>query len=212
MKSADGIGSVERLTQSQFHQNAESFSPDGTQLLFREVAESGRDLYLLSMEGERPVELLLATDFHEGISAFSPDGRWIAYESDVSGRQEIYVSSYLPDSRSLGPKWRISNGGGTDPQWSPDGNEVFYESIVGRKLNAVPIRRAADGSNALAIGEPTELFDFGALGVHIDADQSYDVAPDGEHFVFVRYETTKYSGIRVVLNWFEELKRLVPVP
>jgi len=35
----------------------------------------------------------------------------------------------------------------------------------------------------------------------------YDLTADGQQFVMVKEET---SQINVVLNWFEELKRLVP--
>ena len=178
-------------------------------MIFSRYADDDSDLWLLPADGSEPVPLMV-TDHNDDLGRFSPDGRWIAYESDESGQQEIYVRSYYPDSLSLGPKWRISDAGGTDPQWSPDGNEVYYESIVEQKLIAVPIRRSTDGSNALAIGEPTELFDFGALGVQISADQSHDVAPDGKHFVFIPIERAKFSGIRVVLNWLDELERLAP--
>ena len=38
---------------------------------------------------------------------------------------------------------------------------------------------------------------------------SYDVAPDGQRFVMITAES-ELTQIVVVLNWFEELKRLVP--
>ena len=39
----------------------------------------------------------------------------------------------------------------------------------------------------------------------------YDVFPDGEHFVvFVGEPESNPRQLRVVLNWFEELKRLAP--
>ncbi len=37
---------------------------------------------------------------------------------------------------------------------------------------------------------------------------SYDIAPDDQRFVFI--QQGKPTQINVVLNWFEELKRLVP--
>jgi hypothetical protein len=41
--------------------------------------------------------------------------------------------------------------------------------------------------------------------------QSYDVSPDGQRFLMIK-ETDVGGGqqINLVLNWFEELKRLVP--
>ena len=52
MKSADGIGSVDRLTQSLAPQVPESFSPDGTKLLYRETADSLQG-YISSGYGRR---------------------------------------------------------------------------------------------------------------------------------------------------------------
>jgi hypothetical protein len=41
---------------------------------------------------------------------------------------------------------------------------------------------------------------------------NYDVTPDGQRFLMVQpAEPTSQSQLNVVLNWFEELKRLVPV-
>ena len=41
----------------------------------------------------------------------------------------------------------------------------------------------------------------------------YDISPDGERFLMIKEESEGSSSpeIHVVLNWFEELKRLVPV-
>jgi hypothetical protein len=41
---------------------------------------------------------------------------------------------------------------------------------------------------------------------------SYEVLPDGQHFVMVELdrEALRVAQINVVLNWFEELNRLVP--
>ncbi len=40
--------------------------------------------------------------------------------------------------------------------------------------------------------------------------QQYDVTPDGQRFLMIKQEQTEGAQINVVLNWFEELKRLVP--
>lgn len=50
----------------------------------------------------------------------------------------------------------------------------------------------------------------------VRAARQWDLAPDGERFVMVNPGDFAASGasqplIVVVLNWFEELKRLVPV-
>ena len=63
---------------------------------------------------------------------------------------------------------------------------------------------------------PTVLFEgsysYGRVGV----TSNYDVAADGQRFVMVKEssdaEERPLTQINVVLNWFEELKRLVPTP
>ena len=41
---------------------------------------------------------------------------------------------------------------------------------------------------------------------------NYDVAADGEVFLMLRQLEGSAVSIVVVLNWFEELKELVPLP
>ena len=42
------------------------------------------------------------------------------------------------------------------------------------------------------------------------ATRGYDVAPDGERFLMLKLNTDAQREIHVVLNWFDELERLVP--
>ena len=61
----------------------------------------------------------------------------------------------------------------------------------------------------LTLSPPRLLFEqryaFGS-GITI---ANYDVSPDGQRFVMVK-EDSSSSRLNVVLNWHEELKRLVP--
>jgi hypothetical protein len=40
----------------------------------------------------------------------------------------------------------------------------------------------------------------------------YDVLPDGAHFIMIQADEPRYPPVElnVIVNWFEELKRLVP--
>ena len=40
--------------------------------------------------------------------------------------------------------------------------------------------------------------------------RNYDVAPDGQRFVMIRREEDEDSQLHIVLNWFQELRRLAP--
>ena len=61
--------------------------------------------------------------------------KWVAYHSDLSGRMEIYVEGFP----GVGNRQLISTSGGRAPLWNSDGSELFYRSIDGRQVLAVPI-------------------------------------------------------------------------
>ena len=103
-------------------------------------------------------------------------------------------------------KWQISTDGGTEPVWNPNGRELFYRS--GNKMMAVDIATQP----VFAPGRPRLLF----TGDYVPASTTYpnyDVSRDGRRFLMVQpsaQENATPTQIIVVLNWFEELKRLVP--
>ena len=90
--------------------------------------------------------------------------------------------------------------GGVDPIWSRDGTELYYRE--GRQMMAVVFEPGAQ----LAFQTPVVLFtgDYGYSG----QAPSYDVHSDGR-FLMIERDVVA-SSINIVLNWFEELKRLVP--
>ena len=62
-------------------------------------------------------------------------------------------------------------------------------------------------------GTPEEL--FAVPGARGGGGVQYDLAPDGERFLVISASgqaDARQGEVVVVLNWFEELKRLVPVP
>ena len=61
-KSADGTGDVESLIEDSNAYYPHAFSPDGTALIFEDNS-AGRDIGMLSLEGERTSTVLLDDDF-----------------------------------------------------------------------------------------------------------------------------------------------------
>ena len=115
-KAADGTGTVDRLTESNNDQDGYPFSPNAESLVLREARpDTGNDLRLLSLAGDREVEALVATEFDELNGEVSPDGRWMAYQSNQSGQYEVYVRPFPNVDDGL---WQISTGGGTHPLWA----------------------------------------------------------------------------------------------
>ncbi len=198
---ADGSGSVERLTTSEYVQIPGSWSPDGRLLAFvEENPTTGYDIWVLRTS-DREVQPFLRTPFNETAPEFSPDGRWLAYVSDESGRFEIYVQPYP----GPGGKWQISTDGGTEPVWNRNGRELFYRS--GEKMMAVDIATQP----SFVAGKPRMLFERQYVPT-AGTFPFYDVSPDGQRFLMIKpvEQAQAATQINVVLNWFEELKRLVP--
>ena len=61
-------------------------------------------------------------------------------------------------------------------------------------------------------GQPTALLAGGYAEGNYVWSPNFDIAPDGKSFVMIKAdeEWGKATEVRVVFNWFEELKRLVP--
>jgi serine/threonine-protein kinase len=201
-QASDGTGQAERIVGDTRTFGQPALSPDGRRLVLRGVsADTGQDLLLITMDGDRRVEPLLTTPFTERLPDISPDGRWIAYESNESGALEVYVRPFpnIDDGR-----WQISSGGGRQARWSRDGRELFFLSADTALMSAA-IAARPDFSVAPAV----ELFD--ARGYDFAADEvSYDVAPDGRFLLLKNASIAMGARITLMSNWFEELKRLVP--
>jgi serine/threonine-protein kinase len=209
-RAADGTGSDERLlarAKDLLDLRGSGWSADGRQLLFTEVPASIQ-CAIGQMAIERPsdVKVLVKSEFCNDYAAVSPDGRWMAYHSTVSGRFEIYVERY-PD---LGGRQQISTSGGQRPLWSRNGRELFFGSLDNRQMFVVPVQ----SGTTLVAGRPQVLFEF-AMSAPAPGGRPYDIAPDGR-FLIIRSGQSETEGgtasnLIVVQNWFEELKRLVPV-
>jgi serine/threonine-protein kinase len=207
-QAADGSGSPERLTTGQAGRPQVPYSatPDGSRILFGEPGQPPFDLYMLELGAERNVAPLLNAAYSETNAEVSPDGRWMAYQSDESGANEIYVRPFPNVGNG---RWQISTDGGTRPVWARNGREMFYLKLDGTMV-AVPINSGHSGFSA---GVATSLFQgsyFATL-----SSRTYDVSRDGRRFLMIKNADSadsQRSQLIVVLNFFEELKRLVPTP
>ena len=134
--------------------------------------------------------------------AISPDGRWFAYQSDRSGQFEVYVRAF-PAADSA-PVRQISTTGGQRPAWGSDGTSLFY--VDNNRLFAVEIEMEPTFSR----GAPTLVVD-GPYSLASGVGRMYDVDPITDRFLMVKPGVAEGSAsLNVVLNWFEELTRLVP--
>jgi Tol biopolymer transport system component len=195
-KPADGSGPAEPILNDTRFQPA-SWSADGRFLaLERDDPATSYDIWILPMDGPREAKAFLRTPFREDFPAFSPDGRYLAYTSNESGASEVYVRAYP----GPGGRWQISSAGGTGALWSRDGRELFFSK--GRTMMAVAIGTKPTFSASTPAALFSGNFAWGRVG-------NYDIAPDGRHFAMVLPAMEESAPeMRVIVNWFEELKRL----
>ena len=168
------------------------------------TATSGRDLWVLPPGAGAAARQFMSTSFQERSGQFSPDGRWLAYVSNESGRDEVYLRPFP----GPGGQIAVSTNGGTQPVWARNGRELVYRA--GSAMLAVDVQ---DGA-ALRIGPPRQLFDSDDFLLEtggVGGNPSYDISPDGQRSLMLGGSLLP-TEVRVVLNWFEELKRLLPTP
>jgi serine/threonine-protein kinase len=194
---ADNTGDIEQLTFGTHHFTPSSVTPDGT----RAVLSDGSQLAVLHLDGTTPqIEPLLPSTFNVANGEISPNGRWLAYQSNESEGYQIYVR---PFPKVESGKWQISNSGGTKPAWARSGTELFYIDADGH-LMAVPVQTRSD----FVHGTPKKVFD--ARYFSDEWGRTYDVARDGRSFLMLK-DVGDPPAMVMVANWFEELKKLLPV-
>lgn len=214
---ADGSGQAQRLLDLRSGEFPSSVSPDGKRLAIWDVRAGGA-IWTASVEsGHQNLSLgksepFLQTPFNpaapsRSAPAFSVDGRWLAYCSNESGQLEVYVVPFP----GPGGKLRISTGGGKFPVWSRNGRELFFQDLDSNKIMVTSYRETGDSFAAVkphvwSEKRPVDLGQF----------QSYDVAPDGKRIAVVLYadgrsEQKPVTNLAFLLNFFDELRRRVPV-
>jgi eukaryotic-like serine/threonine-protein kinase len=200
-KPSSGAADEELLLKSSRGKAAEDWSRDGKFLLYTEGGPATKDrLWVLPMSGDRKPYPLLNTPFNESWARFSPDGKWVAYTSDESGTDQVYVQPFPV----TGAKWQISTNGGTEPQWSKDGKEIFYVRIATPGADGRVMSVSLNGTSVPQPSAPVELFAVTPTGV-LDRSQQFRLSPDGQRFLMLNASNPAPqagpSPLTIVFNW-----------
>jgi serine/threonine protein kinase/Tol biopolymer transport system component len=210
-KLTSGAGVEQRLVTSDQYKVPTSWSRDGRFLLYHSNdPQTGSDLWVVPLLGDRKPSVFLKTPFREAFGRFSPDGRWVAYHSNESGRLEIYVRPFVPPGAAgtvagaATGQWQVSTAGGAFPVWRPDGRELYYLDPAGAMM-AAPI--TVTGATLVA-GAPVRLFPTHIVGGGVDAQRGwhYDVAPDGRFLINTVPESAA-APITLVQNWRPDARK-----
>jgi len=214
-KRADGTGDAQRLTETKKWKFPDSWSPDGSTLVFDGAAPGSDDswnLLTMTIEGSeklgwkpRKPELLLSGPFSQSLGVVSPDGHWLAYTSNESGNFNVYVRSF-PGS---GGKWQISTGGASLPKWSHTSKELFFRTENNRIMSAA--YKESGGSfqpDKPQFWSPGQFTDLGG------SINDFDLHPDGKRLLVLKAppasEAQPSGGISFIFNFFDELRSKSP--
>jgi serine/threonine protein kinase/Tol biopolymer transport system component len=175
--------------------------PESTGLLQNDWSSDGR--YLIYMNFQRPGPRLgfydflkhTHSEFVSGVEAqFSPDGKWVAFTGAAlrsSTNNDIFVAQFPEAGRRV----PISNHGGAQARWRPDGKELFYISND-KKLMAVSIDTSG---GKLVAGVPHGLFQTRIIASRIVLFQ-YAVAPDGKRFLINSLPSVGATPLTILMN------------
>jgi eukaryotic-like serine/threonine-protein kinase len=208
----------ERLTKpnpNEAHQPG-SWSRDGKHLLYSVLKESTYALWVYSADTKKSEPFGNLTSGEDFSATFSPDGRWIAYAYTERGggvggpNRGVFVEPFPPTGeKHQAPKTALDY----HPVWSKDGSSILYVPGANRPTVAVPITTQP----SISFGTPVAI-PRGPFPALISTEpRGYDPMPAGR-FVSLSLGSgdgllgSQNNELRIVLNWFEELKRLAPTP
>jgi serine/threonine-protein kinase len=202
-RAPDGSGQDRLLVRLDRQIQEAVWSRDGRWIVARtdNGAAGAGDLVGVRVGGDSAPVPIVASPLTELHPAVSPDTRWIAYTSNQSGvNNEVYVRPFGDPS---GGRWQVSNGGGSQPVWAPNGRELFYLDGQARLIAA-----QVQSGPTFTVGTLTPLFDASSY-VLDPFHQSYDVTPDGRSFVFAKSrQQAGAAPARLVWvdHWFSEVR------
>jgi Tol biopolymer transport system component len=204
---ADGTGPPERLTRADrgTEQRPLSWAPGGDRFLFDSTTNGRTTLWVYSIRDRQAKRFAGLESTNLTGAVFSPDGHWVAYAArEAGGRNAVYVEPFP----QTGAKYQISNSSedGHHPLWTANGKQLIYVPGPGTRLVRVP----AATSPTFSFGAPSFIEEpfFNTAG---SVERGFDLMPDGDRIVSLRGGSAQGGDasaeeIRVVLNWFQELK------
>jgi len=216
---ADGSGQPQRIyEQPNGSAYAGSFTPDGRYLAFHQASvTNSRDLWILPLDTSDPdhpkagtPESFLATKGADVEPAFSPDGKWLAYSSSESGVYQVFVRPF-PEGAKGGGQAQISTRPSRYPIWSRTAKEIFYVAMDGH----IMVAPYTINGRTFEPGKPRQ---WSASPITLTGNYPpWDLMPDAKRIVAFPAADIPEGAEKVnlhltfLLNFFDELKRKVPV-
>ena len=170
-----------------------TWSPDGRSIVFTGLVGGIADLYLLDVASGTATRL---TDdkYAELHPAFSPDGSSIAFATDRGPGTDFSTLTYGPyrlvvmdlATRQLTQVPGMAGEKNLNPQWTPDGNGLYF---ISNRTGIPNIYRVDIPSGDLA--QVTDLF-IGVSGI-TDVSPALTVARNGSRVLFTEFFESGYN-------------------
>jgi Tol biopolymer transport system component len=194
--SADGSGLV-NVTNGGGREDAPSWSPDGTRILFSSHAGNS-DIYTIQADGSSLVRLTddPARDY---APSWSPDGTQVLFAST-----RVFASDLFVVSAQGGEAVALTGMGShkMDFAWSPDGTpggeQIAFTMLDGYNQGEVYVMAAPDEAGSPG-GELVNLTE------HPAHDCCVAWAPDGERLLFLSSRNGGGGGLLLGRRWFGNL-------
>ena len=111
----------------------------------------------------------------------------------------MYVSPF-PNATS---KWLVSRGGGEEPRWRRDGQELFYVSPDGKLMAAVKTGTSFESMTPVALFQTRRRQKISSQDVF-----TYAVSLDGSKFLFNTLVDQKEAPpLSIIRNWNAEWEK-----
>jgi len=192
------------------------WTPDGDRLTFHTHTDQ-EALFWISADASGEAEEIMAGPLSQIPNSYSREGV-LAYSLSVAtGDADLWVLP--PEVESKPREFLATPYSERQAMFSPDGHWIAFTSDrAGQDEIYVTAYPEGGTSHQVSIGggrepdvkRPSLLFE-GTFDHNLRVS-NYDVTPDGQRFVMVQTNEVERppTQIHVILNWFEELKRLVP--
>ena len=224
--ATDSIGAVlHRVADLDFSSERERVLPEGPNLGTPSSSPDGRLLVLVEyLPGDAGTRIgavdtsvpLAEREFIPIVTAtellhsptLSPDGAWLAYSMRSAGQSRIVVRRFdQNDPGRPGSVNPVASERAFSLLWKSDGSALYY-------LGAPALRRVSFTvkNGEAVVGEPESVLAFGELSTPQGVPtEGFANLPDGRILFIERpVDSSQVIGHELVLNWFEELDRLVP--
>ena len=122
----DGTEAYQTLTDIKDDCRQPNWSPDGDHILYQAMSNDQWEIWIMNADGTDKRQLTSGLGDKTDAS-FSPDGQWIVYSGDSPTME---FANLFVVSMSGGEPTRVTYFNGYDgaPSWSPDGQQLIFES------------------------------------------------------------------------------------